>query len=169
MAGNFKLDPKKKIKSSQSESIMKSSGPLKATIPIKKVAPMIKTEPSAAAATSVRGKIPSASSSMTARPNTSLGIAGGPAACSTPAVFGSNKIKPVTPANRKSLLPPKSSSAEVVSNRRRTVEFKGSSPIKSRPSTVAKTVTTSRLGGTQRIATPTKPSGSQLSRGIPVS
>lgn len=154
---SFKPDLKKKHKSNATESIMKSSGPLKATIPVKKVAPMLKTSPpnpdNGAMKDDVHNnskvKLKMPTTPMASGRTSALGVpVGYPNACSTPSLFtspmkrttaGTTLQKPrysylsATP-NAK----PVASAASTAATKRRTIsEFKAKSPLKSRLNTTA--------------------------------
>lgn len=172
----FKPDLKKKHKNN-TESIMKSSGPLKATIPVKKVAPMIKTSPSSPTQDSPQNighntsqhkinKIPT--TPMAASRSTSkLSVGPGyPNACSTPSAFTSpmkrtsaaGVTKPrysctsATP-NHKST----SATASSATLKRRTItDFKVRSPLKSRVSSAGLAAAAASVSATSsRLSTST--------------
>lgn len=175
---SFKPDLKKKHKANATESIMKSSGPLKATIPVKKVAPMLKTSPPTPDNGAMKDDVHNNSKVKLKMPTTpmasgrtsALGVpAGYPNACSTPSLFtspmkrttaGTTLQKPrysylsATP-NAK----PVASAASTAAIKRRTIsEFKAKSPLKSRLNTTAGTAASSsassrNASSTSRLST----------------
>lgn len=150
----FKPDLKKKCKQS-TESIIKSSGPLKATMPMKKYAPTLKTSPPTPDASKTssslhtqqkNGRLPS--TPRTVKDSSALLVpgVGYPNACSTPAAITTplkhtrgSISKPrysymsTTPNGAKSV----STSVGSASLKRRTInEFKAKSPLRPRVSSV---------------------------------
>ncbi|XP_073832100.1 uncharacterized protein [Musca autumnalis] len=170
---SFKPDLKKKHKTN-TESIMKSSGPLKATIPVKKVAPMLKTSPPTPDnsgnitddghnSSKVKLKIPTTPMASGRSSSMGMAAAGYPNACSTPSLFTSpmkrstsgTLQKPrysylsATP-NAKSTAATSTSSSSM---KRRTIsEFKAKSPLKSRLNTTGGSSGPSSLSTSTRNA-----------------
>ncbi|KAM7346428.1 uncharacterized protein ACRADG_006370 [Cochliomyia hominivorax] len=173
---SFKPDLKKKPKHN-TESIIKSSGPLKATIPVKKVAPMLKTSPptpdnvgkSSSNLHNTSLQNPSKISRVPTTPlptkggSSSMGVGVGyPNACSTPAAFTSPLKRTTGPVNKPrysymSATPnPKSSSTSSASaslKRRTITEFKAKSPLKPRVSSVGLAAAAAAASTTTRTTT----------------
>lgn len=167
----FRPDLKKKSKQN-TESIIKSSRPLKATIPMKKVAPILKTSPptpdesktaSSLHTQSKNCKIPTTPKTVKESSALLVSSVGYPNACSTPAIL-TTPLKHVRESinkprySYKSTTPnPKSVSNSVgpASLKRRTItEFKAKSPLKSRIGSTGlvgsvSTSTSSRIGSSR--------------------
>lgn len=170
----FKPDLKKKTKHN-TESIIKSSGPLKATIPVKKVAPMLKTSPptpdsngkSSLHNTSLQShskisRVPTTPLPGKAGTSTLSAGVGYPNACSTPAAFTSPLKRTSGPVNKPrysymSATPnPKTtgaSSAAATGLKRRTItEFKAKSPLKPRVSSAGLAAAAAAATGSSRTS-----------------
>ncbi|XP_013107192.2 uncharacterized protein LOC106086919 [Stomoxys calcitrans] len=184
---SFKPDLKKKHKAN-TESIMKSSGPLKATIPMKRVAPMLKTSPPTpdngcsddlhnSSAQQKNKKMPT--TPMASGRSSSLGIpAGYPNACSTPSAFTSpmkrSTAAGAVPKPRYSYLSTTPNAKPTVAPlnpnlKRRTIsEFKAKSPLKPRSSYSASSAAASTslrsAGVTTRSSTSSRLSTSSMAK-----
>ncbi|XP_075156427.1 uncharacterized protein LOC142229745 [Haematobia irritans] len=179
---NFKPDLKKRHKTNN-ESVMKSSGPLKATLPMKKVAPMIKSSPPTPDSgsfddlhnTSVKQKSKRMPTTpMVSGRTSTLGVGSGyPNACSTPSILVSpvkrSSVAGALPKPRYSYLSttpnakPVSSASTANLKRRTIAEFKAKSPLKTKASTNAAS-TSMRTGLSTRSSVSSRLSTSSMAK-----